>query len=176
MTMSDITVQNMTADDAATAFIAGRVPAAVTWEPHLSMVRDKQQGKVLIDSSSTPGVIVDVVALNCTVIDKQPEDVKALVAGLYKAVQYTKDHPSRPTPSWPRASAATCRSEGAGGGRKGRALLRSGHERKTARPPGKPGDSEPLIKLANETASELQGKPYNVSYDDLVDNRFVSPL
>ncbi|MFP3408654.1 ABC transporter substrate-binding protein, partial [Pseudomonas sp. SIMBA_065] len=74
MTMSDITVQNMTADDAATAFIAGRVPAAVTWEPHLSMVRDKKQGKVLIDSSSTPGVIVDVVALNCAVIEKQPED------------------------------------------------------------------------------------------------------
>jgi NitT/TauT family transport system substrate-binding protein len=42
--------------------------------------------------------------------------------------------------------------------------------------PGNPGDSEPLIKLANETASELQGKPYNVSNDDLIDNRFVSPL
>ena len=42
--------------------------------------------------------------------------------------------------------------------------------------PGKPGDSAALIKLANETASELQGKPYNVSHDDLVDNRFVSPL
>ena len=55
MTMSDITVQNMTADDAATAFIAGRVPAAVTWEPHLSMVRTKQQGKVLIDSSRPRG-------------------------------------------------------------------------------------------------------------------------
>lgn len=26
------------------------------------------------------------------------------------------------------------------------------------------------------TASELQGKPYNVSNDDLIDNRFVSPL
>src|SRR5690606_23200975 len=93
MSMGDIKVQNMTADDAATAFIAGRIPAAVTWEPHLSMVRQKQQGKVLVDSTSTPGVIVDVVALNCDVIDKQPDDVKALVKGLYKAVQYTKEHP-----------------------------------------------------------------------------------
>ena len=33
-----------------------------------------------------------------------------------------------------------------------------------------------VFKLANETASELQGKPYNVSNDDLVDNRFVTPL
>ena len=177
MKMSDITVQNMTADDAATAFIAGRVPAAVTWEPHLSMVRDKQQGKVLIDSSSTPGVIVDVVALNCTVIEKQPEDVKALVAGLYKAVQYTKDHPQE---------AYKIMAKGVGGyladpkeleaAAQGVRFYDQAMSEKLLGAPGKPGDSAPLIKLANETASELQGKPYNVSNDDLIDNRFVTPL
>ena len=177
MKMSDITVQNMTADDAATAFIAGRVPAAVTWEPHLSMVRDKQQGKVLIDSSSTPGVIVDVVALNCSVIEKQPEDVKALVAGLYKAVQYTKDHPE---------DAYKIMAKGVGGylsdpkelaaAAQGVRFYDQAMSEKLLGAPGKPGDSAALIKLANETASELQGKPYNVSNDDLVDNRFVSPL
>jgi NitT/TauT family transport system substrate-binding protein len=171
MKMSDITVQNMTADDAATAFIAGRVPAAVTWEPHLSMVRDKQQGKVLIDSSSTPGVIVDVVALNCSVI------VKALVAGLYKAVQYTKDHPE---------DAYKIMAKGVGGylsdpkelaaAAQGVRFYDQAMSEKLLGSPGKPGDSAALIKLANETASELQGKPYNVSNDELVDNRFVSPL
>lgn len=55
MSMTDLNVQNMTADDAASAFIAGRVPAAVTWEPNLSLVRQKGQGKVLVDSSQTPG-------------------------------------------------------------------------------------------------------------------------
>ena len=176
MSMSDITVQNMTADDAATAFIAGRVPAAVTWEPHLSMVRNKQQGKVLIDSSSTPGVIVDVVALNCTVIDKQPEDVKALVAGLYKAVQYTKDHPE---------DAYKIMAKGVGGylsdpkelaaAAQGVRFYDQAMSEQLFGASGKPGDSAALIKLANETASELQGKPYNVSNDDLIDNRFVSP-
>ncbi|MFH0023630.1 ABC transporter substrate-binding protein [Pseudomonas fluorescens] len=176
MSMSDITVQNMTADDAATAFIAGRVPAAVTWEPHLSMVRNKQQGKVLIDSSSTPGVIVDVVALNCTVIEKQPEDVKALVAGLYKAVQYTKDHPE---------DAYRIMAKGVGGylsdpkelaaAAQGVRFYDQAMSEQLFGAPGKPGDSAALIKLANETASELQGKPYNVSNDDLIDNRFVSP-
>jgi NitT/TauT family transport system substrate-binding protein len=177
MKMSDITVQNMTADDAATAFIAGRVPAAVTWEPHLSMVRSKNQGKVLIDSSSTPGVIVDVVALNCSVIEKQPEDVKALVAGLYKAVKYTQEHPQE---------AYKIMAKGVGGyladpkelaaAAQGVRFYDQAMSEKLLGSPGKPGDSEPLIKLANETASELQGKPYNVSNDDLIDNRFVSPL
>ncbi|WAJ28349.1 ABC transporter substrate-binding protein [Antarcticirhabdus aurantiaca] len=93
MSLSDVQVLNMTADDAAAAFIAGRIPAAVTWEPHLSLVRAQNKGKVLVDSSATPGVIVDVVQLRCDVIEKQPEDVKALVAGLYRANEYIKSNP-----------------------------------------------------------------------------------
>ena len=63
----------MTADDAAAAFIAGRVPVAVTWEPNLTLVKTKKVGKVLIDSSATPGVIVDVLALSCKTIKEKAE-------------------------------------------------------------------------------------------------------
>ncbi|MFK3970666.1 ABC transporter substrate-binding protein [Pseudomonas sp. NPDC087358] len=176
MKMSDLTIQNMTADEAATAFIAGRVPAAVTWEPHLTTVRNKQQGKVLVDSSSTPGVIVDAVALNCDVIEKQPADVKALVAGLYKAVQYTKEHPKE---------AYAIMAKGVGGyladptelaaAAKGVRFYDQAMSEKLLGSNGSIGDAAAVIKLGNETASELQGKPYNVSYNDLIDNRFVSP-
>ncbi len=176
MKMSDLNIQNMTADDAATAFIAGRVPAAVTWEPHLSTVRSKQAGKVLVDSSSTPGVIVDVVALSCDVIDKQQDDVKALVAGLFKAVQYTKDHPKE---------AYAIMAKGVGGyladpveleaAAKGVRFYDQAMSEKLLGTNGAQGDAAAVLKLANETASELQGKPYNVTYSDLIDNRFVSP-
>ena len=40
---------------------------------------------------------------------------------------------------------------------------------------GKSGDIAAIISLANETWSQLQGKPYNVAYEDLVDTRFVTP-
>ncbi|MPQ71250.1 MULTISPECIES: ABC transporter substrate-binding protein [Pseudomonas] len=176
MKMSDLTIQNMTADDAATAFIAGRVPAAVTWEPHLSTVREKHTGKVLIDSSSTPGVIVDVVALNCEVVDKQPEDVKALVAGLYKAVKYTQEHPKE---------AYAIMAKGVGGyladpaelasAAKGVRFYDQAMSEALLGSNGSKGAAEGVLKLANETASELQGKPYNVSYADLIDNRFITP-
>ncbi|SDJ67836.1 NitT/TauT family transport system substrate-binding protein [Pseudomonas delhiensis] len=175
MSMSDIKVQNMTADDAATAFIAGRVPAAVTWEPHLSMVRQKQQGKVLVDSTSTPGVIVDVVALNCDVIEKQPDDVKALVKGLYKAVQYTREHPQE---------AYAIMAKGVGGyladpkdlaeAAKGVRFYDQAMSEKLLGMPDKAGDIKDLIGLANETWTQLQGKTFQVSYDDLVDPRFVA--
>lgn len=176
MSMADVEVQNMTADDAASAFIAGRIPAAVTWEPNLTMVKQKGTGTVLVDSSATPGVIVDVVALSCDVIEKQPADVKALVAGLYKAVQYTKDHPKE---------AYAIMAKGVGGylskpedlaeAAKGVKFYDQPMSEKLLGTASKPGDIAEIIKLANETWSELQGKPFTVSFDDLVDTSFVTP-
>ncbi|MFJ3483126.1 ABC transporter substrate-binding protein [Pseudomonas sp. NPDC090202] len=175
MKMSDLDVQNMTADDAATAFIAGRVPAAVTWEPHLSLVRQKGQGKVLVDSSTTPGVIVDVVALTCDVIDKQPNDVKALVKGLYKAVQYTHDHPEE---------AYKIMAKGVGGyladpkelaaAAKGVRFYDQPMSEALLGTANKQGDIAGIIRLADDTWSSLQNKTLDVSYGDLVDTRFVT--
>lgn len=93
MTQSDFKVVNMTADDAAAAFIAGRVPAAVTWEPNLSFVKEHDKGKVLVSSAATPGVILDVLALRCDTIKNDPQDVQALVDGILEAVDYTNAHP-----------------------------------------------------------------------------------
>lgn len=81
MTEKDVSIVNMTADDAAAAFMAGQIGVAVTWEPHLTLAKEQKVGKVLVSSDQTPGLIVDVIALRCDVIEKQPEDVKALVAG-----------------------------------------------------------------------------------------------
>ncbi len=90
MTPDDVVVSNMSADDAAAAFMAGSIPAAVTWEPNLTLAKKSGKGKVLIDSTAIPGVIVDVVELSCDIIKNQPDDVKALVAGLEKANEYIK--------------------------------------------------------------------------------------
>lgn len=176
MQMSDLDIQNMTADDAATAFIAGRVPAAVTWEPHLSMVRQKGQGKVLIDSTQTPGVIVDVVALNCAVIEQQPEDVKALVSGLYRAVRYTQEHPQE---------AYAIMAKGVGGyladpvemanAAKGVRFYDQAMSEALLGKADQAGEIKGVIRLANETWSALQGKRFEVRYDELVDSRFVTP-
>jgi NitT/TauT family transport system substrate-binding protein len=93
--LTSVTVSNMTADDAAAAFIAGRVPVAVTWEPNLTLVKTKKVGKVLIDSSATPGVIVDVLELSCSTIKDKPNDVKGFIKALYRAVDYMKANPEK---------------------------------------------------------------------------------
>ncbi len=93
MSQDDIEMVNMTADDAAAAFMAGRVDVAVTWEPHLTEVRKSNQGHVLIDSSKIPGVITDVIAVSCDTAEQRADEIKALVRGWNRAVEYWKEHP-----------------------------------------------------------------------------------
>ncbi|MAK92865.1 MAG: taurine ABC transporter substrate-binding protein [Oceanospirillaceae bacterium] len=172
MTMDDLIIQNMTADDAASAFIAGRVPTAVTWEPHLSLVRNNKAGKVLVDSSQTPGVIVDVVELNCDVIEKRPEDVKALVAGIYKAVEFTKENPEK---------AYEIMAKGVGGYladpaefAAAAANVRFYDKAMNEALMSPSGEIKELVEIADKTWSKLQGRDLNVSYDDLVDSSFLA--
>lgn len=95
MAESDFKIVNMRPDDTAAAFIAGRVPAAVTYEPNLTFVAAAHKGKVLFDSSQAPGLIVDVVVLRCEIIEQQPQDVQALVAGILKASDFIQTHPDQ---------------------------------------------------------------------------------
>jgi NitT/TauT family transport system substrate-binding protein len=95
LTRDDVTILNMKPEDAAAAFIAGRIPVAVTYEPSLTFVADAHKGHVLFDSAQAPGLIADLVYLRCDVIEKQPDDIRALVKGLYDAVDYVAANPDK---------------------------------------------------------------------------------
>lgn len=90
---ADVTLLNMRPDDAAAAFIAGRVPVAVTYEPSLTFIADAHKGKVLFTSRQAPGLIADLVYLRCQVVAEQPKDVKALAEALFEADDFIRDHP-----------------------------------------------------------------------------------
>jgi NitT/TauT family transport system substrate-binding protein len=93
LTQKDIKVVNMTATDAGVAFSANRVDAAVTWEPHLSQGANTDHGKVLVSSSQTPGLIVDVVAvLDKTAKDKRKE-LKGFVRAWQRALDFLESNP-----------------------------------------------------------------------------------
>jgi NitT/TauT family transport system substrate-binding protein len=175
MTEADLEITNMTADDAAAAFIAGRIPAAVTWEPHLSLVRTKKQGKVLIDSSETPGLIVDVVDLTCDYIDKNPKDVEAFMKGLYKAVDFIKTNPDEAYAVMAKGVGGYLEkpedfAEAAKGVRfydKARNIEFFGTAEK--------GEAADLIKLGNEIWGSFQKMKMDVNYGNLVDLQFIDP-
>ena len=93
MTLDDVQAVNMSSGDAGAAFVAGEVDAAVTWEPWLSKAKETDNGAVLMDSSETPGIIVDALAMDKDFTAQYPGTVKAIVQGWYDALAYMESDP-----------------------------------------------------------------------------------
>lgn len=91
---SDVQAVNMTAGDAGAAFVAAKVDAAVTWEPWLTRGKNAPHGHVLIDSAKYPGYITDVLIFSRDVIEKRPREVRAVVNGWNRAVEYWEKNPN----------------------------------------------------------------------------------
>lgn len=89
----EINIQEMGAGDAGAAFVAGKLDAAVTWEPWLSNASQREGGHVLVTSKDFPHVIVDVVTLRQDFITANPQVPLALTKAWFDAVEWYKAHP-----------------------------------------------------------------------------------
>jgi NitT/TauT family transport system substrate-binding protein len=85
LTEADVQTINTSESDIDTIFLSSESAAAlVTWNPILVNVKETRGAKVLYDSSSIPGEIVELMFVNNDV----PEDVRmALTGAWYEAVQ-----------------------------------------------------------------------------------------
>jgi NitT/TauT family transport system substrate-binding protein len=90
---SDLTPVNMAAPEAGAAFVANKVDAAVTWEPWLSRGKKTDFGHLLVDSSTTPGLITDVIIANKDYVTKHNAETKAVVAAWNEAVAFQRSNP-----------------------------------------------------------------------------------
>ena len=88
--LSDVKSQNMTAGDAGAAFVAGRLDAAVTWEPWLTRGKQAPHGHLLVDSSATPGLIVDVAVTTPEKLEARRADLQAVYRAWIRAVEFQK--------------------------------------------------------------------------------------
>ncbi len=91
--LSDIKAVDMKAGDAGAAFVAGKVDAAVTWEPWLSRAKETPFGGVLLSSDKTPGIIVDSLAFKPAYLKAHGDDVKKIIAAWNEAVKFATDNP-----------------------------------------------------------------------------------
>lgn len=88
----DIIPVNMTAGDAGAAFVAGRVDAAVTWEPWLTK-GSSGAGHVLVSTKDFPGVISDSISFHADYVKKNPGAVAGFVKAMKDAMDYWKKNP-----------------------------------------------------------------------------------
>jgi NitT/TauT family transport system substrate-binding protein len=93
MKKSDIIPVSMNADDAGAAFVAGKLDAAVTWEPWLSRAVESGKGRLLASTKDHPGVLIDVLAVRRDVLERRERDVIALYKGWMRAVELAHNDP-----------------------------------------------------------------------------------
>lgn len=86
LSLKDVDEVNLTAGDAGSAFLAGRVPNAVTYEPYLTKARQKKGAEVLVDSTKYPTLIVDTLGLDPSYVADHPASVNAFLRAYFKAV------------------------------------------------------------------------------------------
>lgn len=94
LTDKDIQIMQMTASDAGAAFVAGKVDAAVTWEPWLTKGSKEGNGKILVSTKDEPGIIIDTVCLRADLIKAKPHIASAFVRAMDKAMKYWAANPT----------------------------------------------------------------------------------
>ncbi|MFA6476298.1 MAG: aliphatic sulfonate ABC transporter substrate-binding protein [Candidatus Paceibacterota bacterium] len=88
--LSELSLVELSAQEAAQAFISGEVDAAVTYEPDFSQAVDKGNGWRLYTSSDSPGLIIDVLTFKKGFILQNEDKVQAVVAAYAKAMDFIK--------------------------------------------------------------------------------------
>jgi NitT/TauT family transport system substrate-binding protein len=80
---------------AAAMFKAGKVDAAVTWEPDLSgaVAAREKEAHVLVSTTAATNVIADTLVARQQLIDTAPGAVQAFVAGWFDAISVMKEDP-----------------------------------------------------------------------------------
>ena len=82
---SDVKLTSMSPDDAGAAFAAGKLDAAVTWEPWLTKIATAKQGQVIFSSKDVPNLIVDCATISDGTAAKKSAPTKAFLRALSKA-------------------------------------------------------------------------------------------
>jgi NitT/TauT family transport system substrate-binding protein len=83
------------APQAAAAFKAGKVDAAVTWEPDLSGAVSARgdEAHILVSTTAATHVIADTLVARQQLIDEAPQTVQDFVAGWFDAISVMKEDP-----------------------------------------------------------------------------------
>ena len=80
----DITTVNTSDADMVAAFGTADVSAVVTWNPMLTEIAETPGTKLVFNSSSIPGEIIDIMMVNTATLKDNPNFGKALVGAWYE--------------------------------------------------------------------------------------------
>jgi NitT/TauT family transport system substrate-binding protein len=89
MSKKDVKTVPIPAANAGSAFIAGKVPVAVTYEPYLtSALKQNKNAKLLYTAGKDPGLVSDVFVVSDATLKNKPGQIKALIKSWGQSVDY----------------------------------------------------------------------------------------
>ena len=92
LSLKDIQVFSLGVSEHEQAYKQNLIDAVVTFEPILSNLL-KAGAKILFDSSQIPSEIVDVLMVHEQLLTERQADLKVLISGWFKALNYNQQYP-----------------------------------------------------------------------------------
>jgi NitT/TauT family transport system substrate-binding protein len=93
MTPADVKIVNLSAGDAAAAFMAGRVDAATVWNPWVNQIELSGKGQALFTSKNIPGLIPDLLVVQEKSLAANRKEFLGMVKAWFDVVKFLKDKP-----------------------------------------------------------------------------------
>jgi NitT/TauT family transport system substrate-binding protein len=90
--LEEVDVVDMDGEEGVNAFGAKKVDAVVTWEPWLTSAAQAGQGHRLVDSSSSPGLIVDVAITTPAKLEQHLDSLKGLYRAWLRGIEFQKSN------------------------------------------------------------------------------------
>jgi len=91
----DVKIVNLSAGDAAAAFMSGRVDAAVVWNPWISQIQKSGKGRPLFTSAQMPGLIPDLLVAQAKSLQTKRKDFTGMVRAWFDTVAFIRAQPQR---------------------------------------------------------------------------------
>jgi len=95
LTPADVTVVNLSAGDAAAAFMSGRVDAAVVWNPWIIQIERSGTGRALFTSAQMPGLIPDLLVAQERSIQSKRKEFVAMIRAWFDTEAFIRTQPER---------------------------------------------------------------------------------
>jgi len=91
LAVRDVKLVNLNGDDAGNAFAAGKVDAAVTWEPFITQGLS-QGGHVLYSTENAPDLIINAVGVKTATLSKKRLELVAFLTAFSRGTQWALDN------------------------------------------------------------------------------------
>lgn len=91
---ADVKITNLAAGDAAAAFIAGRVDAAVVWNPWIDQITKSGKGRTLFTSKDMPGLIPDLLVAQDKAIATKRKDLVGMIKAWFDTEKFIREQPA----------------------------------------------------------------------------------